>query len=174
MSLLVEGDGERVRLSAWCLGREEVVDEALEPALEAIDVLLDEAGLRMPEPHVVGRALDFGGRTPQDRSAERARVGRVLCLEQEEPGRATVELLRHGPDLAGADYSNQAGFLEDLDVVPDGSLGHPELDGELLDRARSLAEEGDDRGADVVGECAQLVPLADDENVVGFVVGEGR
>jgi hypothetical protein len=58
--------------------------------------------------------------------------------------------------------------------MPDGSLGHPEFEGELLDRARALAEEGDDRGAEVVGERAQLVTLADDENVVGFVVGEGR
>jgi hypothetical protein len=55
-------------------------------------------------------------------------------------------------------------------VVSNRSLRQPDLLGELGRRRRTLAQERDDPQPDVVGECAQLLGLGDDEDVVGLVV----
>jgi len=55
--------------------------------------------------------------------------------------------------------------------MADRALGDPELPRELLRRAGVVAEQGDDRRANVVGKGTQLVALGDDEDVRCLVVG---
>lgn len=69
-------------------------------------------------------------------------------------------------------HVNQAGALENLEMVPDGALRDVELARELLRRPGPISQEADDTATQLVAERAQLFGLADDERVLGGVVGE--
>ncbi len=144
--------------------------QALQAPLEADPVLLRERGLRVAEPAAFVRSLELARCLAQHRGADRARIRGILRLEEEEPRRAPVELLRHRPHLARAHDVDEAGALEDLQVVADGSLGDAELLGELLRRERALAEECDHCRSHTVRERAQLLRLRDDERVRRLVI----
>jgi hypothetical protein len=57
-------------------------------------------------------------------------------------------------------------------VVSDRAFGDAHRLGELRRRGRALAQEHHDARTRDTAERAQLLRVADDEDVVGFVVGE--
>ncbi len=171
IALLVEGDCEGVRLAVGSLGGEEVVEDAPEASLEPEHVAGAQPDLRVAELHRVGRLLDLDACTAQERTAEGAGIGGILAFEEEQARRASVELLGQGSDLAGADDVDQAGLLEHLQVMPNRALGDVELACKLLRGTGTVAEERDDRRADVVRERPKLNALGDDEDVEEVVVG---
>lgn len=68
--------------------------------------------------------------------------------------------------------ANEAGALEDLQVMSDGALREVELPCELLRRAGAVPQEADDASAQLVAEGAELLGVGDDERVFGGVLGE--
>jgi hypothetical protein len=70
----------------------------------------------------------------------------------------------HDPDQAGA--------LEHLQVVADGSLRQVQLARQLLRRPGTLAEQADDASPELVGERAQLLRFGDNERLGGLVVDD--
>src|SRR6478672_2840755 len=123
---------ERARDSTGAVGGAEVIHQLLRAALEAVDVLLRQARANEAESGHQRRQIDLARGLTEGDGRNRPAVCGVLGLVEEESRRAAVELLRQRPHLAGADDVDQAGGLEHLQVVPDGSLRHLELFGELL------------------------------------------
>src|SRR5579864_195908 len=70
----VHRSDESVRLAVRALRLAEVVHQALQTALEAVDVLLRERGLRVPEAAALVRTLELVRGLPKHRGADGARV----------------------------------------------------------------------------------------------------
>ena len=138
-----------------------VVLETCKPTLEAGRILLRQA--RAADS---GSALLVGARGGcllgdvaqhhrRDRSGPQIRLA-VDALELEETCDATVVLLGQRAYLPRAYDSDEAGLLEDLQVVADGALRHVHRSRELGGARRALAEEPDDPAAREVTKGAEL------------------
>ena len=82
------------------------------------------------------------------------------ALEEEEPRRPAVILLRQRTHLPRPNHLDEARLLEHLHVVADRPLRQAELLRELGRRRCALAEQDDDLRAEIVAERAQLLVLA--------------
>ena len=94
----------------------------------------------------------------------------VAALVEEEPRDSSVVLLRHRTHAPRSHDVHEAGTLEHLQVVPDGSLRHLEKPAQLTRRGRALAQQCDDAAAHLIAERPELSGLGDHERVRGFVV----
>src|SRR4051794_5644643 len=151
------------------VGGAEVVQQPLGPPFESIDVLLRQARANEAESGHELRQIDLARGLTEGDGRDRPAVCGVLSLVEEEPRRAAVELLRHRPHLAGADDADQAGRLENLQVMADGSLRHLQLFGDLLRGAGPVTQQLDELRAEGIGHCPQLLRLGDEHRVLGFV-----
>src|SRR5438270_13607326 len=170
---VVRGD-EAVRLPVGVVGGAEVVCELSEPAREPAGVVRGQAGSEEGEarPVVVveGKHL-LGGAAEGCRCDVPDAFAFLLgALEEEEPRRPAVILLRQRTHLPRPNHLDEARLLEHLHVVADRPLRQAELLRELGRRRCALAEQDDDLRAEIVAERAQLLVLAHDEHVNRLVV----
>ena len=151
----------------------EILEEPVDAAAEPPRVLRGEPREHeAPSGCLPGRALELEGGIPECRCACRTHVRQVLDLEHEESRHATVELLGDRPHLPLVHDANQARLLEHLEVVPHRALRNAELDRELLRGSCALPQQADDAAAEVAAECAELLGILDEEDVISGVVDE--
>ena len=106
---------------------------------------------------------------------QRHRIGPALPNPDiEHPGRSPVIALLDGSHPTRPHHADQAGLVEDFDVIGNGALGPAHGARELGHGGGPLVEQTQDRRSELIADGLHLAGIGEFERVDQFVIGHDR